>query len=812
LRSTSTAGLHVLLLAAVGWFYFWTAVPEANWSLLSPEASGYYSLLTRGMAKGHLYLDRAADPFLATLKNPADPIARAGHGMHDASYYRGHYYLYFGVTPVVVLLLPFRLLTGHLLDESLASPLFCFVGFLISVRLLRQVRRRYFPRLAEPALFACDLALGLANFVPIMLRRVSVWEVPISCGYACCMLALYALFESGHRPRRTLWLAVASASLGLAVGSRPTYLFGCVALLVPLVREARSNQLGLGAWRDRAWRRLAWAAIAPVAAIGVGLALYNVLRFGDPLDFGFRHLMNSDRMDTERLFSWSFAWYNLRVYLLAPGGWTAFYPFVSTASVPVPPAGHLGVEDPYGVLPNLPFALLALVPVGWTLRLRSVDSAGLRAFRLAAWLLVLGTGAAVSAFGGAINRYMVDFVPTLIVLACIGLLSCAEPADVRGGLRRALRRPILAAAGLALLYSALFDILASARHNELFRADHPALYRRVAHRWNRLSDLWDRWRGTVYGPVEMTVVFPTDRVGQVEPLLATGRSFLADYLFVHYASATTVQFGLSHTSRDGVLSEPIAIAPGQPHTLRIDLGSLYPPSAHPYFDRLSPGEARLRATTVRVTCDGQVVLDRRMDLYDAVSAQPDIGHVADRPAFRHPFSGRILGWRRVANAPLSPAGPAYGPFLLRAVLPPFTAPRNEPLLSLGETGAGDLVYVRYQSPTAVSFGYDHWSLGGPVTPPIPIDPSATQLIEIDSAALDPAADDARGSGATGRGRLRISLNGAVVFSADAPYYRFAPGTVAVGVNAIQSSTAQPLFTGRLIEVERLPVRGQAAPR
>jgi hypothetical protein len=808
LRPVIAKSLHVLLIAAIGWFYFWTAVPEPSWDLVSPGANGYYSLLTRGMAKGHLYLDLPADPFLATLKNPADPVERAGHGLHDASYYRGHYYLYFGVTPVVVLLLPFRLLTGRLLDESLASPLFCWVGFLLSVLLLRAVRRRYFGAAPEWSMFAGEVALGLLTLVPIMLRRVSVWEVPISCGYACCMLALYAFFASGEGRHRAIWLAVASASLGLAVGSRPTYLFGSIALLVPLVQAARAHGLGFGAWRDRAWRRLAWAAIGPIAAVGVGLAIYNVLRFGSPVDFGFRHLMNSDRMDTVRLFSWSFFWYNLRVYLLAPCGWTAYFPFVATATVPVPPLGHLGVEDPYGVLPNIPFVLLALGTLGLVFRpdRGSEDRRGLGMLCVAAWLVAILTGLAVSAFGGAINRYMVDFVPTLVVLSCVGWFRLTSPGWGAKGARAA----VLALSILLLAYSALFAVLASARHNELFRADHPAVYRRVAHRWNRISALLDRWRGTVYGPVELKVVFPVDQVGQVEPLLATGRSFLADYLFVHYPSPDTVAFGLSHTSRAGLLSEAVHVEPGVPHTLRIDLGSLYPPAEHPYFDRLSAAEARLRHTTVRVTFDGKVVLDRRMEVYDAVSSQPEVGNVGERPAFRHPFSGRIIAWRRLADAPLAPATAAHGPVVIRAILPPFTGPHSEPLLSLGETGAGDLVYIRYESPTSISFGYDHWSLGGDHTPRLTVDPTATQRIEIDSAALDPEPATAFEPGAVRRGRLIIRLNGAVVMREEAPYYVSEPGTLSVGLNAIQSSAAQSLFTGRLLGTERLPLTAPAS--
>ena len=93
----------------------------------------------------------------------------------------------------------------------------------------------------------------------------------------------------------------------------------------------------------------------------------------------------------------------------------------------------------------------------------------------------------------------------------------------------------------------------------------------------------------------MGVIFPEGRSGTVEPLVVTGRSFLSDYLFVHYVDADSVQFGLEHTSRGSVLGKPLRVAPGQPHELRIDLGSLYPPSADPYFRAMPLGEASAAA-------------------------------------------------------------------------------------------------------------------------------------------------------------------------------------------------------------------------
>src|ERR1035437_4817949 len=94
------------------------------------------------------------------------------------------------------------------------------------------------------------------------------------------MLTLGAIWCALHEPeRRGWWLAAARVAYGLAVGARPSLLFGAVILLVPVAQ----------AWRER---RRTWAlltAAGPIVLIGLGLLLYNYLRFDNPLEFGQRY-------------------------------------------------------------------------------------------------------------------------------------------------------------------------------------------------------------------------------------------------------------------------------------------------------------------------------------------------------------------------------------------------------------------------------------------------------------------------------------------------------------------------------------------
>ena len=293
-------------------------------------------------------------------------------------------YLYFGVTPALVLLWPWAALTGSFLFHRYAVAVFCAVGFLASAGILRALWRRYFPESSATVAAACVLALGLASGVPILQQRAEFWEVAVSCGYALAMLALGAIWLALHdRARRTRWLAAGSLLFGLAAGARPFLGLAAVLLLVPLAQAWRETPAD---GRRRLGRLLAAAAV-PLLLCGLGLMLYNYLRFENPLEFGQRYQLAGDRQDTARHFSLGYLWFDFCVYFLEPVRWSRQLPFVGTIATPPLPPGHAAIEDPFGILTNIPLVWLALAaPLAW--RHRAAGERGaLRGFILAAAML-----------------------------------------------------------------------------------------------------------------------------------------------------------------------------------------------------------------------------------------------------------------------------------------------------------------------------------------------------------------------------------------------------------------------------------------
>jgi tetratricopeptide (TPR) repeat protein len=453
--------LTVVCVAVVG-VYLW--IVEAGAAEYGPTdaADQGYNRLVGGFRAGTLSLKGEVPAGLAQLSDPYDPAANAPfryarRSLHDLSFYKGRLYLYFGVTPALVLFWPWVTLTGHYLYHKHAVAVFCAVGFLTGVGLLHALWRRFFSDVSAAVVVAGALALGLATSVPLLLQRPEFYEVAVGCGSAMIMLALAATWRALQEPaRRGWWLAAASLAYGLAVGARPSLLFGAVILLIPLgVVAGAAPRHGR---RPFPWGLLA-AAAGPMITIGLGLMLYNYLRFDNPLEFGQRYQLAGDRQAAVRHFDLGYLWFNFRLYFLAPMKWERAFPFVSSMAAPLPPPGHVVVDEhPLGLLTSVPLVWLALaVPLAWRARTAETRSL-LRAFMAAAALLFVSSAVVICLFYTTSNRYEVDFAPGLVFLAVVGILAIERSA---AGWRPAWRLAVRAAWSAMLAVSIAINLLAS---------------------------------------------------------------------------------------------------------------------------------------------------------------------------------------------------------------------------------------------------------------------------------------------------------------------------------------------------------------
>ncbi len=432
-------------------FFAWSAKSGFKELLNSKPADSYYNLLVQGFRAGQLNVKREAPPELMQqpdpYKSPADFYRSVGE-IGDMSYYKGKLYLYFGITPALVLFWPYVALTGHYLLHKEAVVIFCSLGFLAGVWLLCALWRRYFAEVSFGVVVAGALALGLGMGTPLLLKECDFYEAAISCGYALTMVALVGIWKAMHEPERGCWwLAGASMAYGLAVGARPNLLFGGVILLVPV----------LGAWRERRRvRPVLMAAVVPMAVIGLGLMLYNYLRFNNPLEFGERYQLPTENLHAQ-LFSLRYLWFDFRLYFLEAARWSGRFPFIREIAVPPLPAGYYVVAPHFGVLSNIPVIWLALAaPLVWRGRTAGIGSV-LRRFVTAVVLLFGICVLTLCLYSTVTFRYEMDFLPALGLLAVIGIFGLERVLTGRLAWRNAVRWGW----GVLLVISVAFNLFVS---------------------------------------------------------------------------------------------------------------------------------------------------------------------------------------------------------------------------------------------------------------------------------------------------------------------------------------------------------------
>jgi hypothetical protein len=760
------------------WAYLWTFFSEGA-EHPSSSPTGYYGLLTDSLLSGQFSLKVPPDPRLAELPNPwanYQGIPR----MHDATYFHGRYYLYFGITPAVVLFAPWRIITGTFLSEGAGACIFGLMGFLLGLDVLSQLEQSRVYRLSDWLRALGVLVWGFGTFVFVIVQSPIFYTVPIASAFACLMAALCAIGRGVAQRSPTLaagWLALASLAWGLAVGSRPNYILSLPAMLIPLA-WCVARRPGQSTLLSRI--PLAVAAVLPAAVVGAGLAWYNYSRFGSVLEFGIRYQFASSDQRFIKLWSTAFTGYNINGYLAADGLYLSHFPFfVQTGAM-------------LGVVPWIPFTLLGIAFPATLLS---------RAARSSAVWVCIGTCALVAGFAHlfalcmlpfANDRYDVDFAPAWTLLAlCVAMAALHQGAIVRPWARRLVASLICA---LALVGIVRGWMLVLDRTGDRYTR------RIIAVASERLVSWIESVADKSYGPMRFSVNFQELAGGSKEALVETGGG--RDGVFVERLDDDHLKLGFVHLGNPPIVGFPFPFKKGVSRSVQVDLGSFYPPDEHPFFNGWDKSMMEAVHRSIRVVVDGDVVLQGNSVFYPSDSLHVSVGRDAGLGFAR--FSGSISKSviEPVRNfSQLQHQGWA-GPVRLKLMFPEFGVAHSEPLISSGTSGASDMIYVTYLSPTTLRLGQDSSDGGNVETHTIKFDPSQEHTVDVsydglyhDSVSPTPG--------------VILKFDGAWELKASRKTHPTKPYQVTFGFNAYRLSTASEAFSGTL---QPLPIDSQAFTR
>ena len=422
-----------------------------------------YAELAKAMAHGQLYLEEEPPQWLQDMADPYDKGARdeaqkeTGEPyLFDVAYHDGHYYVYFGVVPVVLFYLPFYLLTGANFPTAIGVLIACVAFVLGCSALLDRFARYHFKRVSLGLYLLLQIPLVTCCGILYLLKFPTFYSLPIMLGLAFSVWGLYFWMRGRASAARSTgpekWYLAGSLCMALVVGCRPQ-LVVLSLLAFPLFWRAYITERRL--FTPRGAREFA-CLVAPYAVVAAGLMGYNYARFGSLTDFGANYNLTVNDM-TKRGWNLGRLAPALFAYFLQPPCVTGVFPYVQPAPFDTTYMGQTIKEVTFG-------GILACLPVLWVLpfakrilalrmRQRSTRTImGVIVVLLASGVIVALLDAQMA---GILQRYFADF--SFMFLAAVVLLAFIVNENLSPGTmaQNLLMKVLLVLVAVSVVYSVL---------------------------------------------------------------------------------------------------------------------------------------------------------------------------------------------------------------------------------------------------------------------------------------------------------------------------------------------------------------------
>jgi hypothetical protein len=245
-----------------------------------------YEMLTESIMNGHFYLDAKVDSKLLKLENPYDPESRVqakAQYIWDCAYYKGHYYVYFGVVPVFLVFIPYLLITGEMLITYQATQIFVALFICGVFALFYMLARRFFPKLPYSIYLTLSAAVSLIS-IWYSIGFPALYCTAITAGLCLEIWSLFCYVKAvwgEQSEKKTIIYAFVGGVLGaLVFGCRPPIAMASLLLLPMLVVYIKRRK-----WSAKLAAQLLFFTV-PYIIVAILLMLYNYARFQNPFEFG----------------------------------------------------------------------------------------------------------------------------------------------------------------------------------------------------------------------------------------------------------------------------------------------------------------------------------------------------------------------------------------------------------------------------------------------------------------------------------------------------------------------------------------------
>ncbi len=257
-------------------------VPKDDSILMQAEA----------LANGQIELMEKPSEELVNMENPYDHVKRSSEGipyLYDVAYFDGAYYNYFGIAPIILLVLPFRVITGTFLHTYVFNFVFIFGIALSLASLYKKLVVKYIEKLSLCNYYLGYYAILFGSNVFTLLRGAK-YDIVVTSGIMFILMAMNLAMSLYDKPKRKyLKLIFLGLTTGFIVLSKPNLI-----VYYPLIALLVLNSMKELNLKEK---------IKDIIVIGIPLGMLaifqmylNYIRFDNILEFGAKYQLTSFNM------------------------------------------------------------------------------------------------------------------------------------------------------------------------------------------------------------------------------------------------------------------------------------------------------------------------------------------------------------------------------------------------------------------------------------------------------------------------------------------------------------------------------------
>lgn len=284
---------EAFLLCILGVFLFIASYLNSH-SINQNELEFYSQNFVDSLMQGSVaLLDETSEEFEA-LEDPYDTqerssVQRDEDYIWDTAYYNGKQYVYFGILPMLIMFLPYYIITKKYLSMSVCVFVFSVLCFILLKEILLKILNKFFNKIPFKLVIYFFVTLCSGSLILYMNGIHRVYEMAIVSALYFVLQGIYFILEAEEKEEKKYKnIFLGSLFLALAVACRPISLFASllilpylIYLLIENIKKFKEDKISIF--------KLILAVAIPYLTVGAFLMWYNYVRFGNVFEFGAKY-------------------------------------------------------------------------------------------------------------------------------------------------------------------------------------------------------------------------------------------------------------------------------------------------------------------------------------------------------------------------------------------------------------------------------------------------------------------------------------------------------------------------------------------